>query len=168
MRGNPPKQSWEEALEDEGTTVSQPREEIDLNSNDKIAADRENESATNGTVSEEDAPTEEVSNIEETNASQESNDGETGTQPTEASNQQNENHKENAQESPPPIPNASHNYSEGFTGDDASSTASDEQLGLDTASINQNAKTKAGKRRSERLGAKLPSSNKETTEKDAT
>eukprot|EP00956_Cyclotella_meneghiniana_P010677 scaffold14929_cov23-Cyclotella_meneghiniana.AAC.4 len=142
----PLKQSWEEALEDEGTIETHPREEVDPKSNEKIAATRANERATNESSSEVDAPTEEVVNIEETNASQELNDGEIEInasqelndgeieiQPTETSNQQNDNHDDNVQENPPPIPNASHNYSEGFSGEDASSTASDEQLGLDTA-----------------------------------
>eukprot|EP00956_Cyclotella_meneghiniana_P003284 scaffold3976_cov45-Cyclotella_meneghiniana.AAC.14 len=164
----PLKQSWEEALEDEGTTETQPREENDPNSNEEIAATRANRSATNESSSEVDAPTEEEANIDETNDSQEINDGEIGTQPTETSNQQNDNDKDNVQENPSPIPNASHNYSEGYSGEDASSTASDEQLGLDTASITQNTKTKASKRRSERLGSKHPSTTKEKTEKDAT
>jgi len=118
----------------------------------------------NKSSSEIDASAEEAVNVD---APHKLHDGETETQPADTSSQQNENQEDNAQENPPPPSNASHNYSEGFPGEDVSSTASEEQLGLDTASITQNAKIKASKRRSERIGAKPPL-NKKTTEKDAT
>ena len=54
----PLKQSWEEALEDEGTIETHPREKVDPKSNEKIAATRANERATNESSSEVDAPTE--------------------------------------------------------------------------------------------------------------
>ena len=164
----PLKQSWEEALEAGGTTEKQPSDGNEPNSkgdnlNEETASNSANESM-NKSLSEVDASAEEAVNGD---ASHELHDGETEIQPADTSSQQNENHEDNAQENPPPPSNASHNYSEGLPGEDVSSTASEEQLGLDTASITQNAKIKASKRRSERIGAKLPL-NKKTTEKDAT
>eukprot|EP00956_Cyclotella_meneghiniana_P035676 scaffold116951_cov42-Cyclotella_meneghiniana.AAC.4 len=162
----PLKESWEDALENEDTTDIQPSEEDDPNSNN--IASGTNESATNEISSEIVAPIDEEVTIDETIDPQEVNYRALEAQSTETSNQQNDNDDDNVQENPSPIPNASHNYSEGFHGGDASSTASDVQLGLDTASITQNTKTKASKRRSERLGLKAPPSTKETTESDVT
>eukprot|EP00956_Cyclotella_meneghiniana_P042730 scaffold249307_cov47-Cyclotella_meneghiniana.AAC.2 len=161
----PLKQSWEEALDEGGTTKNQLRDGNESNSEAEAKTDTANEGEIDETSSKINGPSEEQAN--ETNPSQEVNDEANGTKSTQISVQQSENDDNNAQENPPPISNASHNYSEGLPGGDASSTASDEMLGLDTESINQSAKTKSTKRRSERVAAKLPST-KETTEKDAT